>query len=406
MTLAIVLVNVALYATAFQLQRPIEPFLVQKLGADDREYGRLQSFFSLFQSLGSPIVGMTLDLVGARVMFVVVFLSSALSYFILANAATVGLLYLSKVPSVFQAGFLVAQALVASTTQGNDAARAAAFGRLTTAYTVGATLGPAVGGVFGARGDYYLGAKCAVVASLLSACLALLLPKDLGTSTSKKENNNGKNNGEEKKTLFSILRRVWPFLLAKTLTGVTNSALGATIPLVLRDLGFDEQKLGFGMSATSISVAIVGAFCLGPLSSSLGTSLPSLSLFAKAFAVFALALATTQGSAMLCATFVTVHAATAHVLATALTTATTGLVSPSEQGSLLGLEHGLFAVARIFGPTFGTSAFAAAGILPVALACALADGLLAIALPGLISTLKTRDTPGKSKHLPDEKKHA
>jgi len=409
-TLGIVLVNVALYALAFQLQRPIEPFLVKKLGADDREYGKLQSFFSVFQSLGSPLVGMALDAVGARVMFVVVFAASATSYAILANATTIGILYLSKVPSVLQAGFLVAQALIASSTQGSTAERAAALGRLTTAYTVGATLGPAAGGFFGANGDYYLGAKCAVMASLFSAALALLLPRNIGkgggeekniilkkgeeetsTSSSSSKNKEAKESsppattkrGRSKRTV-DILRRVWPWLAAKASTGVTNSALGAAIPLVLRDRGFDEQKLGFGMSATAIVVAVVGAFFVGPLSSAAGANLPALALATKAMAVFAIALATGIAgdyAALICAGAVAAHAAVSHVLATSLTTATTGLVQPNEQGSLLGIEHGLFAAARIFGPTLGTTGLARFGIVSVALLCAASDTLLALAFP-------------------------
>ena len=372
-TVGVVLINVSLYALAFQLQRPIEPFLVKRLGADDREYGRLQSFFSMVQSLGSPIVGLTLDIVGARGMFVIVFLSSALSYGILAQATTMSLLYLSKVPSVLQAGFLVAQALIASTTRGQTE-RAAALGRLTTAYTVGATLGPAAGGFFGARGDYYLGARWAVGASLLSAALALLLPKDDEKPISKE-----KTTTETSK--LTIVGRVYPWLVAKFVTGVTNSALGATIPLVLRDLGFDEQKLGFGMSATSVLVAIVGAFFVGPLSATFGGGLATLSLVVKALAVLVLAAAFATTSPLVCAVVVAGHGAVSHVLATALTTATTGAVNPSEQGALLGLEHGLFAVARIFGPTLGTSTLAKLGILPLALFCAASDALLALLFP-------------------------
>ena len=53
----LVLLNVTLYAVCYQLQRPVEPFLVKSLseGADGAEvartYGRLQSFFSFVQTL-------------------------------------------------------------------------------------------------------------------------------------------------------------------------------------------------------------------------------------------------------------------------------------------------------------------------------------------------------------------
>ena len=49
------------------------------------------------------------------------------------------------------------------------------------------------------------------------------------------------------------------------------------------------------------------------------------------------------------------HSLSAHALATGLTTQTTGSVSKEEQGSLLGLEHSLFSLARIGGPALGTA---------------------------------------------------
>ena len=48
-------------------------------------------------------------------------------------------------------------------------------------------------------------------------------------------------------------------------------------------------------------------------------------------------------------------ALSSHVHATALTTLTTGAVPPGERGTILGLEHGLFSLARIVGPPLGTT---------------------------------------------------
>lgn len=59
-TLLLIYVNVALYATCFQIQRPLEPFLVDKLGLggdSGGEYAKLQSFFSVMQTLGSLVAG-------------------------------------------------------------------------------------------------------------------------------------------------------------------------------------------------------------------------------------------------------------------------------------------------------------------------------------------------------------
>ena len=152
-TVGLVLLNVVMYAFAYQLQRPVEPFLIKSLseGADAKTvaktYGRLQSFFQAAQTIGSPIVGALLDKIGARYCSVIVFLASASSYAILASSTTLSHLFLSKLAATLQAGFLVAQAgVAAATATAPPAVRAAALGRLTTAYTIGATVGPTVGG--------------------------------------------------------------------------------------------------------------------------------------------------------------------------------------------------------------------------------------------------------------------
>lgn len=58
------------------------------------------------------------------------------------------MLYLSKIPTVLQAGFLVGQLAVSQVT--NDGPeRLTALGRLTMSYTIGSVIGPTVGGWLG-----------------------------------------------------------------------------------------------------------------------------------------------------------------------------------------------------------------------------------------------------------------
>lgn len=104
--LLIVYINVVLYATCYQLQRPLEPYLVEKLSVKDssNEYARLQSFFSVVQTAGSLASGYFLDKVSIKAGFLITFICSGLSYYILSVSTTIDLLYLSKVPTIFQAG--------------------------------------------------------------------------------------------------------------------------------------------------------------------------------------------------------------------------------------------------------------------------------------------------------------
>jgi len=138
-------VNIILYAISYQLQRPVEPFLVKSLinqtdnGQSETQsevnqtFGRLTSFFSFIQTIGSPLVGILLDKIGPRRTSILVYLSSSASYAILSQATSPLWLYCSKIPTILQHAFLVGQATVSSSSDSSSASgRAAALGRMTT----------------------------------------------------------------------------------------------------------------------------------------------------------------------------------------------------------------------------------------------------------------------------------
>mmetsp|Transcript_41507 Transcript_41507/g.86753 ORF Transcript_41507/g.86753 Transcript_41507/m.86753 type:complete len:468 (-) Transcript_41507:1041-2444(-) len=419
--------NIVLYALSYQLQRPVEPYLIQSLkekeeaagitsssASVNQTYGNLQSFFSFCQMFGSPLVGILLDRIGIRKTSCVVFVASALSYAILASASDLRLLFVSKIPTVFQAAFLVAQA-TAATTAGDDAAmRAAALGRMTTAYTIGATIGPALGGYLAGHGDFYVGAKLAVAGSLVSAVLSLLfLPDEASASSDSNESSLKKTRTFLDDTRHSgrILLRpnIWPLLAVKVIGGVCASMHSTAIPLVLtQTLRFEPQQLGLVMSFCMFAVAFFGAFFMAPLTKTLGSfgmmnvGMLSRSVLGLVMAgmvtIYASVIAVDGESSKSDGGLVSVefvlaqviavsilHALSQHVLATGLTTQTTGNVDSDEQGALIGMEHSLFSLARIGGPAIGTALLGFGGFLPVEIACGSIDVLttafLAFALP-------------------------
>ena len=396
-------VNIILYALCYQLQRPIEPFLVQQLSANaadaesvTKTYGQLQAFFSTVQTIGSPLVGILLDRVGIRRASAMVFAASAASYAILSVATDMNLLFYSKIPTALQHAFLVAQATAATSTAGDDAARAQALGRMTTAYTIGATIGPAVGGYLAESGDLYLAAKLAVVGSLLSVALSLLFLPNVpspkagdaaaatATSTTIPTNQKKKSFLDELRHSGEIAARsvLWPLLVVKVVGGVAASMYSTALPMLLtQKLHFDPAQLGLSMSSSMFAVAAFSAVGMAPLTNLLGASGLSkigLGLRAVLGIVIALVVSATFGgdSVMMQVIVVSVlHALASHALATGLTTQTTGVVDAQEQGTLLGLEHGLFSLARIGGAPMGTALLAAGkeGFWLVASACGAVD---------------------------------
>lgn len=404
--------NIVLYALSYQLQGPVEPFLIKKLSEEagegediNRIYGNLKSFFQTIQMIGSPLVGILLDRIGIRYTSAVVFIASATCYGILSVAYDLNTLFLSKIPTMFQAAFLVAQATAATTTGNDAAARAAALGRMTTAYTIGATLGPTLGGYLANQGDYYIGAKVAVVGSLISVGLSLaFLPNETQPRHDASKTEEDKPALAKKGSFVAQLRNqisiglranLWPLLMVKMLGGVVASMHSTVMPLVMtQQLKFEPSDLGLSMSCSMMAVAAFGAVGMAPLTNLLGPPKMTYSgllgravmgcVMAAVVSMNILAGITPDWVLVQVVPISALHALSAHTLATGLTTQTTGAVAPEEQGSLLGLEHSLFSMARIGGPKFGTLLLesGSGGLWPVEISCAFFDVLLTLTLVG------------------------
>ena len=434
--------NIILYALSYQLQRPVEPFLVRSLIHDNTKnaslssspqtneeesstnqtYGRLTSFFSLIQTVGSPLVGILLDKIGVRSTSILVYTGSAASYAILSQATTPAGLYWSKVPTLLQHAFLVGQATVSSLEDDGDdssSSRAAALGRMTTAYTVGATIGPALGGYLGSS-DLYAGARLAVVGSLISIVLSLVYLKDHPTrKQGDKETSSTRNKSflQSVKQTISYLHHptIGPLLFIKLLNGISSSSFTTILPLILANkLQFTSMELGYYMSANSLSVAVFACVGIGPSMNFLGNKADRLAFWGIGWRVvsyitFGLIVthilsntieldASTADMGVSNKTLVTTTLASiavslaSHAHATSLTTLTTGTVSIEERGAILGLEHGLFSMARVVGPPLGTELlsrgpslfsldnFGADGLWRVVSVCVLIDFVLMILL--------------------------
>jgi len=394
---------VTLYALCYQLQAPVEPFLVDKLTKGDNAaesaaaYGRLKSFFAFVQCIGSLVFGALLDRVGIRIGFVVNFLACALSYYLLSITDSMEMLFLSKVPGICVAGFLCAQTTLAKL-QMTKETKQQALGRLTSAYTIGGVLGPYIGGQLGAQGDYFIGAQYATIGCLMAAVLCLFLPGDLDAPSQKEGGEENKKTMESKepkgaskeekgqlqwpKAAQLIMSLVWLYLFTKVVTGVANSMSRSALPLILKnELGFDEAMMGTMMSVQFGFGGFANAVLLEPLTKLLGGKVGVVVRnCVLAMAVGYLLIAIIFGfagddGAKDVRTFLFVGitmglAMFQYSLSTSITVHTTDIVPQKLKGTLMGIEHALFSLASFVGPSAGIALFAAGGISGIGLGCA------------------------------------
>jgi predicted MFS family arabinose efflux permease len=404
----IVFLNVALYATCYQLQRPVEPFMIEKLSKADGQsaaeglasYAKLQSFFSALQMVGSIVVGRLLDRLGPRTMFLVTFVASALSYYLLSQATTIEILYYSKLPTIFQAGFLCAQTTMSQITS-DGTERVTALGRLTMAYTVGTVVGPAVGGYLGSTGDYYYGATLACYGSLLSCLLTLMLPAagahsasaPSPSSSSPSSSSSSLSTSNSKIPLFlhrlipasvvSVVVSVGGLLGLKFVSSTANAMREATMPLVLKNsFAMREQDLGLTYSGFSALNAVINGLLLQPISKYFDGNLLTVIHVCLGFCLSACILQAIcaqpwieassiynsgQGEYLLTTFIWTISS---FVMSTMSTSESTSRVDKDFRGTLLGIEHSLFAAARVAAPTAGVAILRDHGPSGVAMAAA------------------------------------
>ena len=76
-------------------------YLSKKLGANPVVFGYLQTTFAVVQLCGGPLFGRFGDIFGSRAALLLAFGSAAAAYFLLGMASSVGMLFLSRLPSVF-----------------------------------------------------------------------------------------------------------------------------------------------------------------------------------------------------------------------------------------------------------------------------------------------------------------
>ena len=278
---------------------------------------------------------------------------------------------------------------------------------------LGATLGPYMGGkILAQTDDLYIGAKLAVIGSAVSVLLSLIfLPSEVGNASV--EDGKASSSSSLSRSFLqeahnsmqmAIRPNLWPLLTVKTVSGVASSMFQTALPMVLtQQLHFDPAALGLSMSASMLASAAFGIIGMGSATRLLGAmGMAQGGLCLRPVLGMLVAFIVSQqfstsnksdwiaGShqRILVIAVSVLHSLASHALATGVTTQTTGVVQPDEQGTLLGLEHGLFSMARIGGPTAGTHLLTVAGFGAVVAACTAIDIPLLVILVVKASQIK------------------
>jgi len=270
----ILYLNVALYAAAYQMQQPSQPFMVESLSKSNGtfDYGLFRSYFQGLQVVGSLIAGFLIDKLGAKWVIALTFLVSALSYQMTAYATSLPLLYASMIPTILQHTVLGSRAYVSVASSDED--RASYIGYIMVAYGVGMVIGPSVGGYLSSNGNYWLVCTVAASLSLFSLLIVVLFQKE-PLSTLSVENSSKSNNSKKpinSSDYFKMLTdpSVFRLLIVKLLFTGAGALFHSVFQVVAAQrFGFDVKGMGFVLSyvgALTIVSNLVVSFAKSQLS--------------------------------------------------------------------------------------------------------------------------------------------
>lgn len=221
--------------------------------------------FSLLQLVGGLLSGPLFDSIGARSGLIVSFTASALSYGIAAVAASLPVLFLSRVPTLLQHAALASRIAVSS--YATDASsKASLLGLLGLSASVGAIVGPGLGGFLSTRFSTRVALLAAMALSAASLLAVLTLMARPGAGATEAQSA-----PKRKPSLADIARvalqpGVPALLAAKSVLNLAVSLLFGSLALAAAsEFGMTPVDLGTLLSTTSVVTLCTQAFVIEAL---------------------------------------------------------------------------------------------------------------------------------------------
>jgi len=142
----IVISSVLVDVIGFGIVIPILPFYVTEFGASAVTVTLLFAAFSFFSFLSAPLLGAWSDRIGRRPIFLLSVTSTAIGWFVFANAHSLWMLFLGRIIDGCAAGnFTTAQSYMVDLAK-DEKERSANIGLIGAAFGIGFILGPFIGG--------------------------------------------------------------------------------------------------------------------------------------------------------------------------------------------------------------------------------------------------------------------
>ncbi len=362
--LLLILTFVFVDVLGFSLILPLLPYYAADFNASSVVVGLLLSSNALTQMIGSPILGRLSDRHGRKPLLMTSIAGTVFSFLILGWANSLVMLFVSRILDGFLGGNVsLAQAYITDSTTTKD--RAKGLGLIGAGFGLGFIIGPALGGVLSAGGNYARPAFAAAgLAALNLVGVMLWLPESLSEENRQKQQVNPKPEFTIRALLKALQRPcVGPLLTVVLIFGLANTMFETIFSLFTqKKLGLTAQTTGYILTYVGVLVVLVQGGGIRPLSKQFsdkqlifgGSILLSLGLFGWAF----------SPSIWLLMAALLPLALASGLLRVSTNSALTKSVYPSEVGGILGLSSSMNSFTRVVSPLVGS--FLLAEISPAA----------------------------------------
>lgn len=391
---------IVLYATAYHLSFPLFPFMITKfvngdIKAGQNQFGLFRSFNQTLQLLGSLLAGSLVDFVGCKNVILISFASSVVIYALQASATNLTLLWIAQLPALFQHVLLGSRGYVSFAVDGVE--RSVAFGRLSTSYAIGATIGPALGGLIGTS-SFALPGLVSLGLSLTSGILIYFFLPDIYVHATKQKVESLKAEllPQPTSSYFRLLtnRSVTPFLILKAFFLFTFSLFNATLSMTMAPrFGMDTAQAGFLMSYLSIVQIVTQMFLVKPALNIFAA--PTMTLISAAFLAPTYLLFAASSKPWQLFAISTPIVSLQIVQALVSTQEAVSVTPASLRGSYIGAEQALGSAARMVAP--GLAAGLLGGGKELWSVGGVSAGILVVALSWQIWARKRTDRKGQGK---------
>jgi DHA1 family tetracycline resistance protein-like MFS transporter len=368
--LAIIFVTVFIDLLGFGIIIPLLPFYAEAYGADALTVGLLSTSYSLMQFVFAPVWGRWSDRIGRRPIILVGLLGSCLSYFALAVAGSLTLIFAARViGGIAGANIPTAQAYIADVTKPENRARG--MGLIGAAFGLGFIFGPALGGILSQWGIHVPFVFAAVLCFANAVLLYFTLPETVTPDHPAKHRAAGGRsfrhvlNSFKQPRLAFVLVIYFLFIVAFSIMTTSFSLY------TMFRFGYDATHTGYLFAYVGLIAVIIQGGLIGRLVKRFG-ELPLVIFGALCFAISLFAVPFVGPAAGGLAALLVgggVFSMGNSLATPALTSLASKSVGAGEQGVVLGVTQSVASLARAVGP------FLAAVLINSSVAHTGADGI-------------------------------